>query len=305
MTGLFKTPDGKDLRWGWKAIILIAGTILCGIIMNTVLITVLTITYSSQALTQEQAMEQATIASSEFLPQVILTVLQLGFILLLVRWLVVKVEKRPFTQSQLGLIPAQRSRYILLGIVLAIVLSLLPIGFGVAAGTLKYRGNGFEMFTGAQVLLTILLAIVLAIASGFGEEIAFRGYLQTRIAQHINPWVAVVIVALLFAFSHPPASENQLLYLTSATTVGILFGVILLRTGSLWMGIMLHVVWNYLQIAVLAVRNFADERFVGSPIFMFDNYSSVSQMFVDLGVIVLGLLFVFWVTKPSRVIGGR
>jgi len=300
MKRIFKVLDG-DLRWGWKAVILIVGTILFGILLNVILMTALTAGYSSQGLAQEQAMEKATLTSTGFTAQVILSALQLGFLLWIVRWLVVKVERHPFELSQLGLVSVDRPKHILFGIVLAVALSLLTIGIGCAAGSLEYLGNGFDLFGAAQVFVTALLAVVLALASGFGEEIAFRGYLQTRIAQRYNSSVAVavVIVAVLFALSHPVSSSNPLFYLATATLVGILFGTIFIRTGSLWTGIVLHTVWNYMQIAVLAVRNSADERFFGSPFFVFDNISATTQMLIEFGVILLVFVFIFLITKPS------
>lgn len=299
MKRIFKTSEG-DLRVGWKAILLIVGTILFGIMLNVILMTVLTVGYASQGLAQEQAMEKATITSTGLLAQVVLAVLQLGFLLWIVRWLVVKVEKQPFDLSNLGLVSVDRSKHILLGIALAVALSLLTIGIGFATGSLKYLGNGFDLFGASQVFVTAVLAVVLALASGFGEEIAFRGYLQTRIAQRLNSWIAILIVAVLFALSHPlNTSVNPLLYLGTATLVGILFGTVFFRTSSLWMGIALHSVWNYMQIAALAIQNSADKRFFGSPFLVFDNVAGATQMLVEFGVILLALVFILWVTQPS------
>jgi membrane protease YdiL (CAAX protease family) len=299
MNPIFKTSDGKDLHWGWKTVILILGTILFGMILSAILMTALTAGYVSQGLPQAQSMEKATLASGGFVPQVVLSVLQLGFMLWLVRWLITKVEKQNFRWSNLGLVTVERSKHITLGIVLAVLLSLSTIGIGFSTGTLKYVGNGFELFTSTQVTTSLLLATVLALASGFGEEIAYRGYLQSRIAQRYNPTVAVMIVAVLFALSHPPTASNPFLYLATAVLVGLLFGMIFVRTSSLWMGITLHTVWNYIQIAILAVRNSADERFFGSPLFIFDNLSGSSQMLIEFGVILLWLLFTLWMTKPT------
>ena len=304
MKHLLKTSDG-DLRWGWKAVILIVGTILFGIILNVTLMTALTVGYSSQGLAQEQAMEKATLASTGFIVQVILSVLQLGFLLWIVRWLVVKVERRPFELSQLGLVSVDRSKHFLFGITVAVMLSLLTIGTGFVTGSLEYLGNGFDLFGTAQVFITMFLAVILALASGFGEEIAFRGYLQTRIAQRYNSSVAVVIVAVLFALSHPVSNSNPLLYLATATLVGILFGTILICTRSLWMGIALHTVWNYMQIAVLAVSNSTDQRFFGAPFFLFNNVSGTTQMLIEFSVILLAFIFILLITKSSVKVSGK
>jgi membrane protease YdiL (CAAX protease family) len=264
------------------------------VITSALLITVLTFIYSSQGLPQEQAVQKAAIASGSFVAQVVLSVLQLGFMLWIVRWLVTKVEKQPFDLSKLGLVSADRSKFILFGIALAVGLSLLTIGFGIIAGTLAYLDYGVDLFGMTPVVITLLLAAGLAIVSGFSEELAFRGYLQTRIAHRYNSWVAVILVAILFAFAHPLSNAiNPLLYRVTSIMVGVLFGTIFALSGSLWMVIALHSVWNYAQIAVLAVRNSVDERFFGSPLFVFDNLSGAPQMLIELGVIALSLVFVF------------
>jgi hypothetical protein len=63
------------------------------------------------------------------------------------------------------------------------------------------------------------------------------------------------------------------------------------------MGIALHTVWNYVQIAVLAIRNSPDERFFGAPLLIFESVSVTSQMLIEFSVIFGGLLVVFWMAK--------
>jgi membrane protease YdiL (CAAX protease family) len=300
MKSIFKMPGG-DVRWGWKAAILIVGTLLFGIVLNGVLTIVLVAVYSSQGLAPDLAMEQASNASTGFMAQVVLSLLQLGFMVWLVWRLVEKVEKQKFEWSGLGLINRTRSKHISLGIAVAVALSLLTIALGFLAGTLKYIGNGFELFTFPQVVITLFLATLISFASGFGEEVAFRGYLQSRLAQRYNPTTAIVIVAVLFALLHPFGNAiHPLLYLATAVLVGILFGTIFARTGLLWMGIALHVVWNYLQMAIIAIRNSADERFFGAPLFVFEITSSTIQMFIEFVVIFIGVLFILLALKPAE-----
>jgi hypothetical protein len=303
MNRLFKNNQG-DLRWGWKTALLLLGTILFGIVLNAILMTTLTIANVSQGLAQEQAMQKATETAGGFMPQVVLSVLQLGFMLWLVRWLIVKVEKQTFDWSLLGLVAHDRAKNIGLGILLALALTILTLGIAYLAGTMSYLGNGFDLFTTTEVIITLLLGMVLAFASGFGEEVAFRGYLQTRITQRYNPIIAVVIVAVLFALAHPLSTTiHPLIYLTTASLVGILFGTLYARTNSLWAGVALHTFWNYLQIAVFAVRNAADARFFGAPLFVFDNLSVTSHALLEFGVILLGLLGVLYSTR--RIVAER
>lgn len=299
MNRLFKNDRG-DLHWGWKTVLLLLGTILFGIVLNTVAMTALTVAHVAQGLTQEQALQKATELTSGFILQVVLSVLQLGFMLWFVRWLVVKVEKQAFDWKRLGLVNSDRARNIGFGIFLALALTVLTLGIGYLAGTLSYLGDGFSLFPASEVITTLLIGMILAFASGFSEELAFRGYLQTRIAQHYNPTVAVVIVAVLFALAHPLSTTiHPLLYLATASLVGILFGTLYVHTHSLWTGIALHTLWNYLQIAVFAVRNGADARFFGAPLFVFDNLSATPQALIEFGVILLGLLGVLYSTRHT------
>lgn len=299
MNKLFKTSDGS-LRWGWKTAILILGTILFGVVATTAMATILVAGYASQGFDQEQALERATLASGSFIAQVVMSVLQMGFMLWLVRWLVVGVEKQKFDWSKLGLFVAERSKHIWLGVAWAIALSLLTVGIGYFVGALAYLGNGFELFSAFQVVVTLGLGAILALASGFGEEIAFRGYLQSRIAERYNPASAVLIVAVLFALSHPVSPVDPLFYLVMAILVGILFGAVFVRTGSLWMGIALHAVWNFLQIVIFNVRSSADERFFGSPLFVFDNLSGTTQMTIEFMVILVGLIVLIPITRTKQ-----
>jgi membrane protease YdiL (CAAX protease family) len=297
MNRLFKNKNG-DLHWGWKTAILLLGTIVFGVALNIILMTILTFVHISQGLMQDQAMQKATEIMGGFIPQVILSVFQLGFMFWLVRWIIVKIEKQTFDWSHLGLGTNNRIRNISFGILLALTLTVLTFGIGFLIGTLSYVGNGFNLFSTSKVIVTLLLGMILAFASGFGEEIAFRGYLQTRISQRYNQTVAVVIVAVLFALMHPLSTAiHPLMYLATAILVGILFGTLYVRTRSLWAGIALHTLWNYLQIAVFAASNATDGRFFGAPLFVFDNLSATPHALLEFGVILLGLIGVLYSTR--------
>jgi hypothetical protein len=56
MQSIFRMPGG-DVRWGWKAAILVVGTLLFGIVLNAVLPIVLIAFYSSQGLADVLAVD--------------------------------------------------------------------------------------------------------------------------------------------------------------------------------------------------------------------------------------------------------
>src|SRR6185295_13869434 len=149
MKSIFKMPGG-DVRWGWKAAILIVGTLLFGIVLNGVLTIVLVAVYSSQGLAPDLAMEQASNASTGFTAQVVLSLLQLGFMVWLVWRLVEKVAKQKFEWSGLGLINRTRSKQISFGNEISMILKT-PIPF--------------ISFTAKYLILVILMSACVSVVT--------------------------------------------------------------------------------------------------------------------------------------------
>jgi uncharacterized protein len=94
----------------------------------------------------------------------------------------------------------------------------------------------YEQMTPAMAIPFIFF---IAIAPGFNEELLFRGYMQRRLLERWNPWVAIVVASLLFAILHIMPHPVAL-----AFPVGIWLGVIAWRTNSTWPGIVSHAVFN-------------------------------------------------------------
>ncbi|MBU2665277.1 CPBP family intramembrane metalloprotease [Actinoplanes bogorensis] len=85
------------------------------------------------------------------------------------------------------------------------------------------------------LLATIALGGLL---TPLGEELLFRGVL-TRFLERWGPWVAVLVSAFVFALWH-----GINLVFPSAFLVGLVNGWLLVRTRSVWPGVVLHVVYN-------------------------------------------------------------
>lgn len=83
---------------------------------------------------------------------------------------------------------------------------------------------------------------VLALVSGFCEEVMFRGVVQ----QQFGLWWA----SLAFGLFHCP-SFKHLSYGLWALAAGLLLGYIVIYTGSLWPAIITHAVSNVLSLVFL------------------------------------------------------
>ncbi len=94
------------------------------------------------------------------------------------------------------------------------------------------------------------LAIIAALA-GVGEEMLFRGVIQTAVAEEIGGpcgvWLGLLIAAILFGLFHP----ITLTYAALAGLIGLYLGWLWLANGNLLAPIVAHGVYDFLAMAYL------------------------------------------------------
>ena len=85
----------------------------------------------------------------------------------------------------------------------------------------------------------IVFVLFIALVPAFVEELFFRGYMQRRLMARWRPSAAIPTVAVIFAAFHgsPLAALGVL-------PLGLCFGILAWRTGSLWPGIVCHAFVN-------------------------------------------------------------
>jgi membrane protease YdiL (CAAX protease family) len=128
--------------------------------------------------------------------------------------------------------------YLLAGAVMTLAQRLLPEAWVRTFDPARL----FERPARAQVLLA---AIAIAVAPPC-EEIAFRGYVQTTLALRRPPAVAVAGAAALFAAMHlDPVRFPALLLL------GLVFGWLTWRAGSIWPAVAAHATNNAITSALV------------------------------------------------------
>ena len=95
--------------------------------------------------------------------------------------------------------------------------------------------------TGAERLIWVLVAV----SVGFCEEVVFRGYLQTQLAAFTgSASVGLALQALLFGIAHAEQGWPMALCIAG---YGVVFGVLARVRGSLWPGIVSHIVIDLLS----------------------------------------------------------
>ena len=163
------------------------------------------------------------------------------FILLLFIFWVKFIEKNPL--STLGFIKKNWLKYLGWGI----LISLLQMG----VIALVYQVSGIGSFELNELSLEPILFILglfpFWLLQGGTEEVATRGWLLTRIAARTNLPLAIGISSSLFGFLHLGNSGVTFLSVLNIVLDGVLAGLLLIYTDSIWLVVAQHGTWNYVQ----------------------------------------------------------
>ncbi len=145
-----------------------------------------------------------------------------------------------------------RPRYLILamGLVLAlnplvnelrpVVEALFPLSKTVQAAFERMLKENAPTLGMALLLLAVIPAIC--------EEFAFRGFILSGMQHGHSTRTAIVLSALLFGFLHVLMSIFQQLF--NATLLGLVLGLLAIRSGSILPGILFHAVNNGLAVAM-------------------------------------------------------
>ena len=133
------------------------------------------------------------------------------------------------------------------GVQIAANLALIPISLiadkGKAAQDVVQR---LETATGLELTLIVLSA---ALVAPVVEEVLFRGLLLRALLRRLPAVPAVGLSALLFASAHL-LDPGAVLVLPGLLLVGIVSGILAVRSGDLSRPILLHVGFNVLVVVV-------------------------------------------------------
>ena len=97
----------------------------------------------------------------------------------------------------------------------------------------------------------MMYAAINMIAVGIGEELAFRGVVFAGARSQFRTWGAIVFAAVVFGAIHVMNGfgtgdfVKSSVQAVSATLSGFLFIAILIRTGSLIPGMVIHFLWDW------------------------------------------------------------
>jgi len=99
----------------------------------------------------------------------------------------------------------------------------------------------------------LLLDGIALLPAAIAEEIAFRGYLLRVFAEWRGPLVGGAVTSVLFALFHGLNPHVGPLGLVNILLAGAVFALAVERTGTLWLAVGYHFLWNLTQGPILGM----------------------------------------------------
>ena len=134
------------------------------------------------------------------------------------------------------------------GLLLPLLLHPVSIEVGAFLGEHFFEEPPAHIVRAAEVIkaseVPVLVAIaVFALTPAICEELTFRGFLLTGLATNRRWTLAIVLSALAFGLVHwyPPQVFN-------AALLGLVLGLIAVRSGSLLPGVAFHLIYNSIEV---------------------------------------------------------
>lgn len=128
------------------------------------------------------------------------------------------------------------------GMILGAGLIVIVTAFVALMGNYRIGGWGHSGWAGLAAM------VGLAVSSGVGEEVLFRGIIFRLTEKMVGSWLALAFSAGIFGYLHI-GNANATWFSSAAIAVeaGILLGAIYMLTRRLWAAIGFHAAWNFTQ----------------------------------------------------------
>lgn len=210
------------------------------------------------------------------------------------------IHKKNFTPMYWINIKKHDIKLLLFGVIIALLYKLSVGLIGVISGTMTLVIDKSG----------IVKSVIFIIASSFGffgvalfEEGLFRGYIMQVVLKKFPKLLAIILQAFIFGLIHYnnySVLPNTWIRIINAMLIGVIFGVIVIKTKSLMFVIGSHLFYNVIEQALFIDNQYKFTRFIS-----FQNYNhlelnllgvSFYTEFIELimlSIITLILIFLF------------
>ena len=181
----------------------------------------------------------------------------------------------------------------------------LIVGFVAMSGSLLgiFAFHGFRL-TGMAIHGDTIVTATLAwtatfILVGLAEEFAFRGYLQYTLTTGMGFWPSAILLSSIFGLAHAGNPGESKAGLLSVVLFGLLFCLILRRTGNLWWAVGFHTGWDWGQTFFYGVpdsgippyHNLLNSTFSGNAWLTGGRVGPEASVFTPIALGIVAILF--------------
>jgi len=101
--------------------------------------------------------------------------------------------------------------------------------------------------TGREILRWGLAWAATFLAVSLNEELAFRGYWLFTMSRRMRFWPAALFLSAIFGVAHLGNHGENVLGILQVVVTGLLFCLMIRRTGNLWFAIGYHAAWDWAE----------------------------------------------------------
>jgi uncharacterized protein len=102
----------------------------------------------------------------------------------------------------------------------------------------------------------IISLIVIGLLPGLFEEVCFRAGLQNILTRWFKgPWIAIILTAIIFSLIHISYYGFLVRF-----ALGIILGLLFYYSGSIWLSVLFHFLYNGLQVTALFMFNLSGAK---------------------------------------------
>lgn len=181
-----------------------------------------------------------------------------GYILIILTYIIRVYRRenvRPIAScfSKIGLPLTDRNKTIksyLTGLVSGLLMMGTVYVILLLTGQIGLEGIGPE----GGGIAVFFINLLMWLPQGMSEELMFRGFMIPRIRERSNTAVAVIVSSLLFSAFHSLNIGFTPLAAVNLFLIALLFALIYLKTGNIWMTSAIHTMWNLTQGNLLGLQ---------------------------------------------------
>jgi membrane protease YdiL (CAAX protease family) len=128
----------------------------------------------------------------------------------------------------------------------------------------------------------IISLVVIGLLPGLFEEVCFRAGLQNILVRWLKgPWPAIILTSIVFSLIHLSYYGFLVRF-----GLGIILGLIFYYSGSIWLSVLFHFLYNGFQVTALYIINLSGTQ----------NQKDIEESFpIWVGVVSLGLIIYLFI----------